>query len=214
MALHPHAGWQFQCGCHSAMRPAIHPDAGLHSRVVTMSADRWLTYVDASALLGMTVDSLRHRARREHWGKRISNEGKALVLVPLDAVPPPAGHPPGDPGGAPPIMRVAKRPDPEGVAIYVARIAELERRIAELRADLDGAHQERDRERDERFAERDRADKITADLADIARQFAAVTAVSRAREPAIEAKLDAVRADMAALRNRPWWARMASLARA
>ncbi len=198
---------------HSAMRPAIRPDAGLHSRVVTMSADRWLTYVDASALLGMTVDSLRHRARREHWGKRISNEGKALVLVPLDAVPPPAGTAPGDPGGAPPAIRVAKRPDVE-VAIYVARIAELERRIAELRADLDGAHQERDRERDERIAERDRADKITADLADIARQFAAVTAVSRTRETAIEAKLDAVRAEMAALRNRPWWARVASLARA
>ena len=214
MALHPHAGWQFQCGLiHSAMRPAIRPDAGLHSRVVTMSADRWLTYVDASALLGMTVDSLRHRARREHWGKRISNEGKALVLVPLDAVPPPAGTAPGDPGGAPPAIRVAKRPDVE-VAIYVARIAELERRIAELRADLDGAHQERDRERDERIAERDRADKITADLADIARQFAAVTAVSRTRETAIEAKLDAVRAEMAALRNRPWWARVASLARA
>ena len=96
----------------------------------------------------------------------------------------------------------------------MARIAELERRIAELRADLDGAHQERDRERDERIAERDRADKITADLADIARQFAAVTAVSRTRETAIEAKLDAVRAEMAALRNRPWWARVASLARA
>ena len=196
------------------MRPVVHPDAGLHSRVVTMSADRWLTYVDASALLGMTVDSLRHRARREHWGKRISNEGKALVLVPLDAVPTPAGDASGQPGGLPHATRVAKRVDAEAVAMYVARIVELERRIAELRADLDGARQERDSERNDRIAERDRADKITDDLADIARQFAAVTALNKTKETTIEAKLDAARAEMAALRNRPWWARVASLARA
>ena len=137
-----------------------------------------------------------------------------MVLVPLDAFPPAAGNAPGDPVGAPPAARVIKRPDGEGVAIYIARIAELERRIAELRADLAGARQERDSERNGRAAERDRADKITTVLADIARQFAAVTAVSRTRETAIEAKLDAVRAEMAVLRNRPWWARMASLARA
>jgi len=187
-----------------------------HSRVA-MSADRWLTYADAAALLGMTVDSLRHRARRDHWGKRISNEGKALVLVPLDAVRIPAGGAPGETAGDPPASRPATRPEPDLVAVYVARIAELERRIADLRTDLDGARQERDRERDERHAERDRADRITADLAEIARQFAAATltaaAEGRARETVLEAKLDAARAEMAALRNRPWWARLAQLAR-
>ena len=40
------------------------------------SSDRWLTYADAAALLGMTIDSLRHRAGRENWGKRLNNEGK------------------------------------------------------------------------------------------------------------------------------------------
>jgi len=136
-----------------------------------MSADRWLTYADAATLLGMTVDSLRHRARRDHWGKRISNEGKALVLVPLDAVRIPAGGAPGETAGDPPASRPARRPEPDLVAVYVARIAELERRIADLRTDLDGARQERDRERDERHAERDRADRIAADLAEIARQL-------------------------------------------
>ncbi len=214
MALHPHGGELFQSVYPPGDAPGYPPGNRPAFQEVSMSADRWLTYVDAAALLGMTVDSVRHRARREHWGKRISNEGKAMVLVPLDAVPAPAGDTPGQSGGATPATRVAKRPDVEGLAIYVARIADLEQRIAELRTDLDGARQERDSERDSRIVERDRADRITADLAEIARQFAAVTAVSRTRETAVEAKLDAARAEMAALRNRPWWTRVTSLARA
>ncbi len=188
-----------------------------------MSADRWLTYADAASLLGVQVDSLRHRARREHWGKRMGNEGKALVLVPLDSIPPP-GEPLGEPAGyaatppAPP--RPARRPDDrEGdrVAAHLAHIAELERRVGELGAELAAARGERDRERGERHGERDRADRVTAELADLARQFATTTATAaaegRARETALEVRLDAARAEMAALRDRPWWKRFAGLAR-
>ncbi len=184
-----------------------------------MSADRWLTYADAASLLGVQVDSLRHRARREHWGKRMGNEGKALVLVPLDSVPPP-GEPLGEPAGyaaAPPTpSRPARRPDDrEGdrVAAHLAHIAELERRVGELGAELAAARGERDRERDERHGERDRADRVTAELADLARQFAATTATAaaeaRARETALESRIEAVRAEAAALRDRPWWRRIA-----
>ena len=185
-----------------------------------MSSDRWLTYSDAAALLGMTVDSLRHKARRECWGKRLGNEGKALVLVPLDALPP-AGDAPGGMGGDPPgdapAVRPAKRPasppEHDAVAMHLARIADLEQRIAELRRDLDTARQDRDRERDERQVERDRADRVTAEIAEIAKQFAALTASAtagaQARETALEARIEAMRAE-AALRDRPWWRRLAA----
>ena len=180
-----------------------------------MSADRWMTYADAAALLGVQVDSLRHRARREHWGKRMGNEGKALVLVPLDTVPPP-GEPAGDAPAPLVPHQPARRPEDGGdnrVAIHLARIAELERRVGELGADLAAARGECDRERGERHGERDRADRVTAELADLARQFAATTATAaaeaRAREAALESRIEAVRVEAAALRNRPWWRRLA-----
>lgn len=188
-----------------------------------MSADRWLTYADAATVLGIGVDSLRHKARREHWGKRMGNEGKALVLVPADAMPPPgetAGDPPGIPTASPPPPRPAKQPASQAedqVVRHLAHIADLERRIGELRSDLDASRQDVERERGERHGERERADRVTAELAEIAKQFATVTATAtaeaRARESALEAKLEAARAEMAALRNQPWWARLAHLAR-
>lgn len=183
-----------------------------------MSADRWMTYADAAALLGVQVDSLRHRARREHWGKRMGNEGKALVLVPLDTVPPP-GEPLGELGGdasaGPVSHRPARRPDDreeDRVAAHLARIAELERRVGELGADLAAARGERDREREERHSERDRADRVTAELADLARQFAATTATAaaeaRVRETALEARIEALKIEAAAMRDMPWWRRL------
>lgn len=180
-----------------------------------MSADRWMTYADAAALLGVQIDSLRHRARREHWGKRLGNEGKALVLVPLDTLPPPV-----EPGGDAPTPTSAMRParrldgrEDDQTAQYLARIAELERRVGELGADLAAARGERDREREERHGERERADRVTSELANLARQFASATATAaaeaRAREAALEARIEAVRAEAAAWRDRPWWRRLA-----
>ena len=191
----------------SGARPAFRVD-------IMSSSDRWLTYTDAAALLGMTMDSLRHRARRENWAKRLNSEGKATVLVP-DAMIPVAGV---DAGGDAPAIRPAKRPatnpDADAVVVHLARIAELEQRIVELESDLDTARQDLDRERDGRQAERERADQATGELAAIAKQFAAEAASAfadaRAREAELEARLEAVRAEVAApLSDRPWWRRLA-----
>lgn len=202
------------------MRPGI--------RVVEMSTDRWLSYADAAALLGMTPESVRQRARREHWRKQLGNEGKALVLVPIDAARNLAGDTGGDAGATPPVPRPVKHPEPDPVAsAYNARIKDLEARATELREDLDKERQERDRERDERLAERERAEKIAAELADLSRRFvtsmddararemmlearlAASTDDARTRETALQAKLDAVREEMTAVQRRPWWRRLA-----
>ncbi len=83
----------------------------------------------------------------------------------------------------------------------------------ELGADLAAARGERDREREERHGERERADRVTSELANLARQFASATATAaaeaRAREAALEARIEAVRAEAAAWRDRPWWRRLA-----
>ncbi len=47
-------------------------------------AEQWLTYQQAGALLGMTAEAARQRARRLKWRTQPGNDGKALVLVPPD----------------------------------------------------------------------------------------------------------------------------------
>ncbi|MDX7953372.1 hypothetical protein P7D22_19595 [Lichenihabitans sp. Uapishka_5] len=170
-----------------------------------MSADRWLNYQDAATALGMTPESVRQRARREHWGKKLGNEGKALVLVPLDA----ARTPPGDTADVPPVHRPVKHPEPDPVPLLQARIAELEDRLREARS-------AEERERGERLAERERAeqahtraDRIAAELHELAQRFAASIEDGRGRERDLEAKLEAARREAEAHRARPWWRRLA-----
>jgi len=124
-------------------------------------ADQWLTYAAAADTLGMSVEGLRQRARREHWRRQIGNDGKAIVLVPGDATRRPAEPPAGDQPNTPPATRRSPPAPPAG------EVESLQQRVAELRADLE-------RERAERHGERDRADRVTAELADAARRLAEI----------------------------------------
>jgi hypothetical protein len=63
-----------------------------------------------AALIGMSPESVRARARRKGWRRTIGNDGKALILVPPDtaripAAPredgPPASHPASPPASRP-----------------------------------------------------------------------------------------------------------------
>ena len=176
----------------SGMRP--HPgrtngwDAG-------MSEDReprWLTYKAAARLLNMSPESLRARARREHWRKTMGNDGKALVLVPTDT----AAIPAATQEDEPPASRPDNRPHPgRSDPALLARIAELEVRLAAmqaelmertqrlgaaegelelLRPELERTRGETERERGERVVERERADRLAGDVAELARKLAAL----------------------------------------
>lgn len=175
--------------------------------------DRWMTYQEAAAALGMTPESIRARARREHWRKQLGNDGKALILVPADT----ASIPPGDTGSDAPVSRPVKRPEPDPVALALqARISDLETRAAELAAQVD-------RERSERLQERERADRLTDEVANLARQLASTVEESAARERALhdqigqakearnrlEAEADKARSELAEWKSRPWWRRLA-----
>ena len=190
--------------------------------------DRWLNYADAAKALGMTPESVRQRARREGWRRQIGNDGRALVLVPVDT----ARNTAGDAAVSRPVIRPER-----DTAMLRARLQEIESRAAELRSDIE-------RERAERLQERDRADRLAGEVADLARQLAKLTEEAGSRERDLQARLTAAqaehvaevlslrdqlakteydrdrvaaeaekaraeaelaRADLAALRARPWW---------
>ena len=83
--------------------------------------DRWMTYQDAAVALRMTPESIRARARREHWRKQLGNDGKALILVPVDA----EGIPPSDDDGDTPASRPVKRPEPDPVISNLLKIVKI-----------------------------------------------------------------------------------------
>lgn len=167
-----------------------------------IEADRWFTYAEAAAALGMTTESVRQRARREHWRKQLNNEGKATILVPADTSRIPAGETGGDPSDEPPASRPVKRPEPDAaVNVLQARIAEMEIRANELRADLD-------RERGERLQERDRAERLVGEVASLAGQLARIAEEAGTRERGLQAQIMAAEAKFTEYRGRPWWRRM------
>lgn len=175
-------------------------------------SDRWMTYADAAAALRMTPESIRARARREQWRKQLGNDGKALILVPADT----DSIPPGGTDGDTPTSRPVKRPEPDlSVAAFQIRISELEARAVELRADVE-------RERAERLQERERADRLTDEIAALARQLATTVKEAAGRErdfhdqigkakearDRMNAEADKARSELAEWQARPWWRRL------
>ena len=59
-----------------------------------------------------------------------------------------------------------------------------------------------------------RGEYVAAEFTNLANRFAttstAISAEDKARDPALETKLQAARAEMAALRGRSWWRRLVS----
>lgn len=196
-----------------------------------MAEQTWKTYAEAAALLGLSVEGVRQRARREHWRKQLANTGKAMVMIPEDTTRPPADDAPGHQSDA----RLATTRAP--AARTPGEVEALQARVAELKVDLDRERAEREREHSERVQERDRADRLSQELADTTRRLVGLVeemrelAAIRERLAASElrsteaherhvgelrdlrARLegDAGRArdELASFRARPWWRRIA-----
>lgn len=168
-----------------------------------MTTERWMNYADAAVALGMTTESIRQRARREHWRKQLGNDGKALVLVPADVERVTPGDASGDTGGDAAVPRLLKRSDTDGLATALqSRIDDMERHARELRADLE-------RERAERGQERERAERLVGEVADLARQLARVAEDASMRERDLRDQIASAESALAAARSRPWWRRIA-----
>lgn len=198
-------------------------------------SDQWLTYVDAANALGMSVEGLRQRARREQWRRQLGNDGKALVLVPGDTARRPSTEAPGNQEDDQAVTKRASAGRAPG------EIEVLQERIRDLRADLE-------RERQERQQERERADRLTNDLSESNRRLSAIVedvrglerakveaearatiaeTAHKAAQEAAEARIEAVRSELQAIVDRqsqaayeaqkaltswralPWWKRLA-----
>ena len=59
------------------------PASGVH-----VDGPRWLTYDGLAEALGINPDSARRLVARRRWPKKPGNDGRALIAVPLERLPP------------------------------------------------------------------------------------------------------------------------------
>lgn len=181
-----------------------------------MHEKTWLTYAEAAAEVGLTVEGLRQRARREHWRKMLGNDGKALIMLPddIDRLPPgeAAGEQEGEPFKA---TRLPPASPPGNEEAFTTLVASLQDRVAELREDLERERtradaeiaRERERaeeaiawERAERAKEREQAERTATELSEIAKALANAMESGAARERELIEKLAEARKA-----GRGWW---------
>jgi len=147
------------------------------------AGDRWLTYRDTAAVLGMSPGAVAARARRARWPKRLRNDGAAEILVPslLLETPTMSG------GAVEPLQRPTTGPDRNDVFVTLqAALAELsqglQREIATrqalqaqvdtLREDLAAARLANAVAQQQIAAERERRERAVRQLAPLERKLA------------------------------------------
>src|SRR3954451_15530084 len=59
--------------------------AGEATREIT-GGSVWLTYTDLAARLGIKPESAKRRAIERRWPKRLGNDGRSLVAVPMEVL--------------------------------------------------------------------------------------------------------------------------------
>jgi len=149
-------------------------------------AEIWLTYAGLAKALGTTPEAARQKAIRGRWRRQRGNDGKALILVDLEAEK--ASHAP------------RKRPDehPAGRPDERRIIEALESHIATLKGDIAKGEALAEQRRGEVEAARERLDAMVAELVALSKLMAEQTAA-----------VDNARAELAAYRSWPWWKRLA-----
>lgn len=104
-----------------------------------MEETRWLSYDALAAALKITPDSARRLVARRRWPRKSGNDGRALIAVPADRLPPDA--PPGGLPDTPPDTKGDISPpvspiDPPDNSHLTTKLGELQERVAALTADL------------------------------------------------------------------------------
>ena len=161
-------------------RPASHHPVALRRLPIPIEM---LNYQDLGARLGASAEAARALTKRLRLPRQRGNDGKTLVAVDLAEI----WHKP-IPARSPACHRL----DTEGYATYLqAKITELEDQIAQLEIAASGHRADFDRERE-------RGHSLMSEVLKF------MAAAMSAREAV--ARLEG---EMAALRSRPWWQRLA-----
>jgi hypothetical protein len=147
-------------------------------------AEAWFNYADLGLALGISPEAARQKALRGRWRRQRGNDGRAQVLVDIEAQR--TSHVP------------RKRSDNTAVEhpSNTRTIAALEGHIATLKADLTKADALAKLRHGEVEAVRKQLDANIAELAALARLMAQREAVR-----------DKLQAEFDAYRSRPWWRR-------
>ena len=149
-------------------------------------AETWLTYRELAQGLDISGEAARQKAIRGRWPRQRGNDGKARILVDLEAEK--AAHTP------------RRRPDkhldehPDERRTFDA----LEAHIATLKEAVVKAEAVGDQHRQEAEVASKRVDHLVAELVGMSMRMAEQSAVA-----------DKVRAEFDAYRARPWWRRLA-----
>jgi len=149
-------------------------------------AEAWLTYRELAQGLDISAEAARQKAIRGRWPRQRGNDGKARILVDLEAEK--ATHTPRG--------RVDKHPNehPDERRTFEA----LEAHIATLKEAVAKAEALGEQHRQEAETASKRVDHLVAELVGMAMRMSEQTAVA-----------DRMRAEFDACRARPWWRRLA-----
>ena len=144
-------------------------------------AETWLTYRELAEALAISAEAARQKAIRARWQRQRGNDGKARILVDLEAEQ--AAHTP------------RRRPDehPDERRTFEA----LEAHIATLKEAVAKAEALGEQHRQEAEMASKRVDHLVTELVEMSMRIAEQTAVA-----------DRVRAEFDAYRARPWWRRL------
>jgi hypothetical protein len=160
-------------------------------------AETWLTYRELAQGLDISAEAARQKAIRGRWPRQRGNDGKARILVDLEAEK--AAHTP----RRRPDKLLNEHPDkllnehPDERRTFEA----LEAHIATLKEAVAKAEALGEQRRQGAEMASKRVDHLVAELVEMSMQLTEQTAVA-----------DKVRADLDAYRARPWWRRLARFA--
>jgi chromosome segregation ATPase len=149
-------------------------------------AETWLTYRELAQALDISAEAARQKAIRGRWPRQRGNDGKARILVDLEAEK--AAHTP--------FRRPAKHLDehPDERRTFEA----LQAHIATLKEAVAKAEALAEQRRQEAETSSKRVDHLVTELVEMSMRMADQTTVA-----------DKVRAEFDAYRTRPWWRRLA-----
>jgi chromosome segregation ATPase len=149
-------------------------------------AETWLTYRELAQTLDISAEAARLKAVRGRWPRQRGNDGKARILVDLEAEK--AAHTP----RRRPAKHLDEHPDERRTfEALQAHIATLKEAVAKAEALAEQRRQEAE-------TSSKRVDHLVTELVEMSMRMADQTAVA-----------DKVRAQFDAYRTRPWWRRLA-----
>lgn len=177
------------------------------------SGVRWMTYAELGEALGIDPESANRRARRQGWRRRMGNDHRTRVAVPLDALPDIIPDKPkapqavsGDgPGDIPPdISYTIKALEGEATALREALQRERERadrteaEAAQLREEREAARVQAARAEGEALGLREALAREEARAAEAARQAAMQVATEARRREDVQALRDVLQDELSA----------------